>query len=171
VVANTGDSRAILCRAGKAIALSDDHKPENAEELLRIQRAGGFVTRMGPCFRVDGGLNLSRALGDFIYKANTRLPSTEQKIVATPTIVRHTWQPGSEDEFLIVACDGLFERLERQDVVDIVHAGLREGRSPQEVLHVLLLEACARTASPMEPGQDNETAILVQWCSEPRDPQ
>ena len=59
-VANAGDSRCVLCRAGKAIDLSLDHKPEDEPERQRIEKAGGFVTVDG---RVNGNLNLSRALG------------------------------------------------------------------------------------------------------------
>ena len=61
IVANAGDSRAVLCRKGKAVDLSVDHKPEDPIELKRITCAGGKVTPDG---RVNGGLNLSRALGN-----------------------------------------------------------------------------------------------------------
>lgn len=64
-VANAGDSRAVLCRGGAAVDLSNDHKPEDEDEKARIVAAGGTVTRDG---RVNGGLNLSRALGDHSYK-------------------------------------------------------------------------------------------------------
>ncbi|CAE7799552.1 PPM1B [Symbiodinium sp. CCMP2592] len=70
-VANCGDSRAVLCRNGTAVELSEDHKPELHSEEKRIRQAGGSVKLIGPCHRIDGwGLNLSRALGDFHYKAN-----------------------------------------------------------------------------------------------------
>jgi len=59
-VANAGDSRCVLCRDGKAVNMSEDHKPEDASEQERIAKAGGRVTCDG---RVNGGLNLSRALG------------------------------------------------------------------------------------------------------------
>lgn len=64
-VANAGDSRCVLCRNGKAVEMSLDHKPEDTEELNRIRKAGGRVTLDG---RVNGGLNLSRAIGDHGYK-------------------------------------------------------------------------------------------------------
>jgi serine/threonine protein phosphatase PrpC len=48
----------------QAVALSEDHKPENEEEKARIEAAGGFVKDN----RVNGNLNLSRSLGDFEYK-------------------------------------------------------------------------------------------------------
>lgn len=81
-VANAGDSRSVLCRAGKAIALSEDHKPENAEEERRIRKAGGTIS-MG---RVNGGLNLTRSFGDFDYKQNSNLGWHEQMITAKPDI-------------------------------------------------------------------------------------
>jgi serine/threonine protein phosphatase PrpC len=58
--ANAGDSRAIACQDKKPLELSRDHKPEDPIELDRITKAGGSVSYG----RVNGGLNLSRALGD-----------------------------------------------------------------------------------------------------------
>lgn len=68
-VGNSGDSRIIVGEQTggpgiKAVALSEDHKPDNAEEKARIERAGGFVEEN----RVKGVLNLSRSLGDMEYK-------------------------------------------------------------------------------------------------------
>ena len=60
IVANAGDSRCVLCRDGKAVDMSFDHKPEDEPERKRIEAAGGKVTLAG---RVNGGLNLSRAIG------------------------------------------------------------------------------------------------------------
>lgn len=45
--------------------MSFDHKPEEIIERNRIVNAGGRVTEDG---RVNGGLNLSRAIGDHAYK-------------------------------------------------------------------------------------------------------
>ena len=42
-VANAGDSRAVLCRGGVAVAMSEDHKPNNPVEIARIEKAGGHV--------------------------------------------------------------------------------------------------------------------------------
>ena len=59
-VANAGDSRCVLCRDGSAIEMSIDHKPEDDSERARIENAGGKITMDG---RINGGLNLSRAIG------------------------------------------------------------------------------------------------------------
>lgn len=60
VVANAGDSRCVVSVGGRALDMSYDHKPEDYMELTRIRNAGGKVTLDG---RVNGGLNLSRAIG------------------------------------------------------------------------------------------------------------
>jgi serine/threonine protein phosphatase PrpC len=68
IVANLGDSRIVLCTGGKAVRLSEDHKPSNPKELARIQKAGGFVRSVMGISRLNGDLSLSRAFGDGEYK-------------------------------------------------------------------------------------------------------
>lgn len=64
-VANAGDSRSCLGKKYEGLLqMSFDHKPENEEEKQRVEKAGGFVTEN----RVNGNLNLSRAIGDLEYK-------------------------------------------------------------------------------------------------------
>lgn len=72
--ANVGDSRAVASVKGKAEPLSVDHKPNNEGEMRRIIAGGGHVEFN----RVNGNLALSRALGDFGFKANANLPPQEQ---------------------------------------------------------------------------------------------
>lgn len=43
IIANAGDSRAVLARAGEAVPLSYDHKPENPIERARIEKAGSVI--------------------------------------------------------------------------------------------------------------------------------
>jgi len=81
-VANAGDSRSVLCREGKAVALSEDHKPDSPIEEARIKKAGGMIS-MG---RVNGGLNLTRSFGDFDYKRNKSLSYGEQMITCKPDV-------------------------------------------------------------------------------------
>merc|ERR1712141_337327 len=89
-VANAGDSRCVVCRDGKAIEMSFDHKPEDTPERNRIETAGGRVTPDG---RVNGGLNLSRAIGDHAYKTNKALSLQEQMISPVPDIRKLTINP------------------------------------------------------------------------------
>ena len=160
VVANAGDSRCLLCRNGVAIELSHDHKPESPRERSRIEKAGGKVTAIGPCFRVDWGLNLSRSLGDFAYKRNGNLPASEQKISSLPDLVEEDLIP--EDEFIVLACDGLFELLTSQQVVDFVRAGISRGMKLDKIAEALLDECCTKDPSiTLGKGTDNETCVIV----------
>lgn len=159
-VSNAGDSRAILSRAGNAIELSRDHKPESPRERSRIENAGGKVSIVGPCHRVDFGLNLSRALGDFLYKRNSQLPPSGQKISAVPEIVSEHIQ--EDDEFLLLGCDGIFELLNSQQVVNFVRFRLKTGMEPRLVVESLLDECCSKDPQKtLGRGTDNETCILV----------
>ncbi|XVF46587.1 hypothetical protein PTKIN_Ptkin03bG0039200 [Pterospermum kingtungense] len=97
IVANCGDSRAVLCRKGKPVPLSSDHKPDRPDELNRIQEAGGRVIFWdGP--RVLGVLAMSRAIGDDYLKPYV---SCEPEV----TIAERK----AEDECLILASDGLWD--------------------------------------------------------------
>lgn len=121
-MANAGDSRCVLCRDGQALELSLDHKPEDEPEMKRIRKAGGKVTFDG---RVNGGLNLSRALGDHAYKQNAVLPPQEQMISALPDVRHITIEP-ERDEFMILACDGIWNFMSSQDVVQFIKTRLTE---------------------------------------------
>jgi protein phosphatase 1G len=114
ICANAGDSRAVLSKKGVAVELSHDHKPDNQEEKERITKAGGFVEEN----RVKGMLNLSRALGDLEYKLDPELSAEEQMITCVPDI--HTEKIDKNTEFLIIACDGIWDCLTNQEAVDFV---------------------------------------------------
>ena len=160
VVSNAGDSRAILCRDGVAVELSRDHKPESPRERNRIENAGGRVSIVGPCHRVDFGLNLSRALGDFLYKRNTDLPASHQKITAVPEIV--TESIGPADEFIFLGCDGMFELLTNQQVINFIRFRLKTGAEPKNIVEALLDECCSKDPQKtLGRGTDNESCILV----------
>ncbi|CAN8295147.1 unnamed protein product [Cochlearia groenlandica] len=114
VVANCGDSRAVLCRNGKAIPLSTDHKPDRPDELDRIQELGGRVIYWdGP--RVLGVLAMSRAIGDNYLKPYV---SSEPEVTVTART--------EEDEFLILASDGLWDVVTKEAACAMVHMYLNK---------------------------------------------
>mmetsp|Transcript_29364 Transcript_29364/g.53886 ORF Transcript_29364/g.53886 Transcript_29364/m.53886 type:complete len:522 (-) Transcript_29364:1698-3263(-) len=166
-VANAGDSRGVLSRGGDAVALSEDHKPAHEVERSRILAAGGFLADIGGVCRVNGNLNLSRAIGDLKYKCNQELPPQEQIITAQPDvkIIRLV----EEDEFFILACDGVWDVLTNQKAVDFVAARLNRGLSPVEVSKELLDFCLAK--SPQDArgvGCDNMTAVVIQLTERPK---
>ncbi|WCJ20458.1 Protein phosphatase 2C family protein [Euphorbia peplus] len=113
IVANCGDSRAVLCRNGKPIPLSTDHKPDRPDELNRIQAAGGRVIYWD-CPRVLGVLAMSRSIGDNYLKPYV---SCEPEV----TITERT----SEDECLILASDGLWDVVSNETACGVARMCLR----------------------------------------------
>lgn len=112
---NCGDSRGLLCRSGKVHFFTEDHKPYNVSEKARIERAGGSVMMQ----RVNGSLAVSRALGDFGFKRMTELDQTEQLVSPEPQITDLDREPDN-DEFLLLACDGIFDVMTNENVVSYV---------------------------------------------------
>ena len=77
-------------------------------EKARISAAGGFVD-FG---RVNGNLALSRAIGDFEFKKSADLSPEQQIVTAFPDVITH--EVSSDDEFLVIACDGTNASLTSQ---------------------------------------------------------
>ena len=113
-VANAGDSRCVLSSNKKPYPMSNDHKPDLAEEKRRITKAGGYISDG----RVNGSLNLSRALGDFEFKKDQNLLPKDQLISGFPEVLVKELGPG--DEFLVLGCDGIWESMSNYEIVDFV---------------------------------------------------
>lgn len=141
IVANAGDSRAVLSRGGIAIAMSIDHKPNLKEERTRIEDAGGMVVWAGT-WRVCGVLAVSRAFGDKPLK---------KYVIAKPYIQEETLN--FDDEFLILASDGIWDVFTNQDAVSLV----KDIASPEEAAIKLTKEAIARGSA------DNVSAVVVRF--------
>jgi len=139
LVANVGDSRAVISKGGQAIAVSRDHKPDQSDERQRIEDAGGFVMWAGT-WRVGGVLAVSRAFGDKLLK---------QYVVADPEIKEEVVD--SSLEFLILASDGLWDVVTNEEAVAMV----KPIQDPQEAADKLLQEASKRGSS------DNITVVIV----------
>lgn len=127
---NLGDSRTVLNRGTKLAFQTRDHKPYNQHERNRIKDAGGFVMNG----RVDGGLAVSRAFGDFIYKQRPDLPAAEQKVSAEPT-VDAVPREHDKDNFLLLACDGVWDVMSSESGSKFVNSRLKkaERRTPEGV--------------------------------------
>ena len=129
ILANIGDSRAILCsynKSWKSSQLTKDHKPKDKSEYKRIIASGGTVSRMinvekneeeiGP-YRVwdktqdkGPGLAMSRSIGDGQAK--------NLGVLAEPDIFEYTLNEG--DKFIVCASDGIWEYLSNDDVMNII---------------------------------------------------
>ncbi|KAJ3509423.1 hypothetical protein NLJ89_g5230 [Agrocybe chaxingu] len=155
-VANAGDSRSVVGIKGEVKPLSFDHKPTGETERARISGAGGYI-EYG---RVNGNLALSRALGDFDFKRNYGLSPEAQIITANPDVTCH--EITEEDEFLVLACDGIWDCLSSQQVVDFVRYQVSEGKELTEIGEMMCDHCLAPdTTSGAGIGCDNMTVLIV----------
>ncbi len=136
--ANVGDARIVLCRKGKAFRLSYDHKGSDENEGKRIAEAGGLILNN----RVNGVLAVTRALGDSYMKdLITGHPFTTETVLT----LQH-------DEFIILACDGLWDVCTDQEAVDLV----RDIHDPQEASRLLCEHALKHYST------DNLSCMIVR---------
>lgn len=116
---NCGDSRTFLCRDGQVVFYTEDHKPCNPKEKERIQNAGGSVTLQ----RINGSLAVSRGLGDYDFKEVEWKAQTEQLVSPEPEVFELKRAP--EDEFLVVACDGVWDAVGNEELCAFVRNRLQ----------------------------------------------
>lgn len=159
MLAHVGDSRAILCRAGQAVQVTEDHKPDRIDEKKRIERAGGLVLNVRGAWRIAApanrgskssrreyqGLSITRSLGDACFK-NPALSAADPEVRVLPIT--------DKDLFVVLVTEGVTRVLSNQDVVDC--AG-KHWDDPEEAAKNVV-----RTA--FQKGSDeNLTALVVQF--------
>lgn len=146
MVANAGDCRAVLCRRGVAVDLSQDHRASYLPEKRRVEELGGFIEDG----YLNGYLSVTRALGDWDLK----LPlGSASPLIADPDVLQVPLT--GDDEFLVIGCDGIWDVLSSQQAVSLVRRGLRRHDDPQQCARELVKEALRLHTS------DNLTVIVV----------
>ncbi|KAK9755774.1 hypothetical protein RND81_01G049500 [Saponaria officinalis] len=120
VVSNAGDCRAVMSRGGVAEALTTDHRPSRPDEKDRIEAKGGYIDCYNGVWRIQGSLAVSRGIGDRQLK---------QWVVAEPE--SRVIKISQNDEFLILASDGLWDKVTNQEAVDTVRPLCIDSNKPQ----------------------------------------
>jgi len=152
VCANAGDTRCVVSKDQKAIDLSQDHKPSHSEERERIIRAGGHVTNG----RVNGLHGVARSLGDFGYKEGCLDDVNKQLVTCKPDVLVYPSEI-SEDEFVLICCDGVWDVLTSQEAVTFIHECLIVKKIPDlQTCLDMLLDHCLDKGS-----NDNMTAAII----------
>lgn len=151
VFANLGDSRAILASNDEVVFSTKDHKPGDQRERKRIYDAGGFVLRG----RICGSLAVARALGDHSFKSAT-IPQPAQMVSPEPDTC-YVDRNHQLDEFLVIACDGVFDVMSNEAVADVVRESMRHFNSLTVVASQLVEQALQRGSS------DNISAMIVTF--------
>lgn len=148
VVANTGDSRAVLISEPepndiRAIALSTDHKPDRLDERERIAKAGGTVSHWG-VWRVEGILAMSRAIGDRTLK---------KYVIPDPDVTTREVRPG--DKFVVLATDGVWDLLPNHEVAKLCAPLIDPEEAALKIMHEVITKGIL----------DNSTVIVVDVSS------
>ncbi|MBN3289245.1 PPM1F phosphatase, partial [Polypterus senegalus] len=149
-VAWLGDSQVVLVRKGQVVTLMDPHKPEREDERERIEALGGCVAFMG-CWRVNGTIAVSRAIGDI-----------DQKPYISGDADRASFQLTGTEDYLLLACDGFFDTVKPYDIVSVVLDYLRENQGDgSKVAEKLVTEAKVN-------GSSDNITVLVVFLKDPK---
>ncbi|CAI0556146.1 unnamed protein product [Linum tenue] len=140
-VANVGDCRVILSKHGVAVPLTIDHRLNTREdERRRIENMGGYVH----CDRVQGSLAVSRAIGDLHLK---------EWVISEPDISKVPITP--DCQFLIMASDGLWDKVGEQEAVDEVSRHYCNNNG-------VLMEACKKLVQlSFSRGNLDDATVMV----------
>ncbi|XP_057953663.1 probable protein phosphatase 2C 25 [Malania oleifera] len=147
VVSNAGDCRAVISRGGTAEALTSDHRPSREDEKDRIENLGGYVDCCRGVWRILGSLAVSRGIGDRHLK---------QWVIAEPETKVLRIEP--EHEFLILASDGLWDKVNNQEAVDIARTFCIDTDAPEPLF------ACKKLTelSASRGSADDISVMLIQ---------
>ncbi|XP_012693545.2 protein phosphatase 1A isoform X2 [Clupea harengus] len=154
---NCGDSRGLLSRGGTVHFFTHDHKPSNPLEKERIQNAGGSVMIQ----RVNGSLAVSRALGDFDYKCVHGKGPTEQLVSPEPDVCAIE-RSEAEDEFIVLACDGIWDVMANEELCDFVRSRLEVTDDLERICNEVV-DTCLYKGS-----RDNMSVVLVCLSGGPK---
>lgn len=148
-VAWLGDSQALLVRNGQAVHVVNPHKPDRQDERERIEDMGGCVLFWGT-WRVNGQLAVSRAIGDLGYKPYV---TSEPDVTAVSL-------DGTED-FLVLACDGLWDFVTEEEAVMAVYEQISEAPGDIESISQRLVQLSKQQ------GSTDNISVIVVFLTEP----
>ena len=157
-IANVGDSLSVMYKNRKAYNLNKEHQVIIESEKERVLKSGAIIKG----FRINGMLNLTRALGDLKFKSNQNLKRHEQSVIAVPEITKIEYT--DDIDFIIMGCDGVWDCVKRQMVCDFVDKEIRE--NPEKDLSEILKVIFDRCVSPVWGvvlGTDNMSCIVIQF--------
>jgi len=164
LVANIGDSRAILSRNDTAMELTQDHKPNAPKERTRIEARGGKVVWSGlvdrhgrpfpdhGVYRVNGNLALSRAVGD----RSERPAISAEPECSIMSLDEHA-------QFVVLATDGLWDVMTSQEVVSFCRFKLQA--QEDDTLRQMIQKKMAEylVAEALRRGTVDNVTVVILW--------
>ncbi|XP_074281209.1 putative protein phosphatase 2C 27 [Silene latifolia] len=158
LVANAGDSRAVLSRRGLALEMSKDHRPFCRNERTRVEALGAYVEDG----YLNGQLAVTRALGDWHLDGMKQKDGNDGPLSAEPELKLITLS--KEDEFLIIGCDGIWDVFSNQNAVDFARRRLQKHNDIKLCCKEMVEEAIKRGA------MDNLTVVMISFHLDPPPP-
>ena len=159
-IANVGDSLSVMYKNKKAYNLNREHQTIIQTEKERVLKSGANIVG----FRINGMINLTRAIGDLKFKSNYNLKRHEQSVIALPEITKI--QDTEDIEFIIMGCDGVWDCVKRQLVCDFVDKQIKENpdKDLSEILKVIF-DRCVSPVWGVVLGTDNMSCIIIQFLN------
>ena len=157
-IANVGDSLSVMYKNRKAYNLNREHQTIIESEKERVLKSGASIVG----YRINGMLNLTRAIGDLKFKSNYNLKRHEQSVISLPEI---TIIDNIDDiDFIIMGCDGVWDCVKRQLFCDFVDREIRENpnKNLSEILKVIF-DKCVSPVWGVILGTDNMSCIIIQF--------
>jgi protein phosphatase 1G len=157
-IANVGDSLSVMYKNKKAYNLNREHQIIIESEKTRVLKSGATIVG----YRINGMLNLTRAIGDLRFKSNKNLKRHEQSVISLPEITKIEDTEGID--FIIMGCDGVWDCVKRQMVCEFVENEIKNNpeKNLSEILKIIF-DRCVSRVSGVILGTDNMSCIIIQF--------
>lgn len=116
---------------------------------------------LGPCRVFPGRLSVSRAFGDIEAKL-PRFGGNPNVVISTPDI--ESFEINSENDFLILGCDGIYDQLSNEDIIKCVIMSQQDNIKKKTLHHQVGLSVDFILKSSMSRKTlDNVTCVVLAF--------
>ena len=157
-IANVGDSLSVMYKKKKAYKLNKEHKTTVEKEYNRIRNEGGRIQN----FRINGKLNITRAIGDLSYKNKKFI--YKQDVIAIPEVYKY---PLEDVDFIVMGSDGFWDYGEDiQTICDNIYNEIKKNpkRDLCDLIGTIFDKALAKANNYLR-GTDNMSCIIIQFLN------
>ena len=157
-IANVGDSLSVMYKKKKAIKLNKEHKTTSDKEFNRIKKIGGKLIN----YRINGKLNITRAIGDLSYKTRNNGFIYQQDVIAIPEVNKYSLE---DVDFIVMGSDGFWDYGDDiKTICDNIYNELK--KDPERDLCNLIgniFDKALAKANNYLRGTDNMSCIIIQF--------
>ncbi|KAL9227746.1 hypothetical protein vseg_003397 [Gypsophila vaccaria] len=167
IISNLGDSRAVMCSRGERdqvipVQLTVDLKPNLPREAERVRRCKGrvfaleqepHVLRLWLPDEDSPGLAMTRAFGDFCLK--------DHGLISVPQVFFRRLT--EQDEFVVLATDGIWDVLTNFEVVKIVLSARKRSLAAK----FLAVHAIRAWKSRFPSSRTDDIAVVILFFKPP----